>query len=94
MRINWALTLSLAIGSLFLRLGCCVNLGYDSFCFILLYFVFYFVLFGWYHLEVFSFVMRDRKGVYLERREDEDELGEIEEGEINQGILHEKNNVF
>ena len=73
--------------STLLQLGCHDPLQHDEF---LLHLIFYFIMFGFYLLEVCSFLISDRKGVDAEKRSGE-ELGEVGgRGKHNQGMLHEK----
>lgn len=47
-------------------------------------------MFCCYLLEMCSFILADRKGVDQERMGGGEKLGEVKEGETNQGILCEK----
>ena len=79
-------SLSPALGTLFLLLGCNVQLQYESFCFILLYFIF--VMFGC------SFLMRDTKRVEPERRGRGEFLEGLEGQNCNLDIVYEKKSIF
>ena len=59
--------------SLVLSVDCLVQIQYDSFCFMLLYFI----LSCFYLLEACSFLIRDSKGVDLEGRGSREELGVV-----------------
>ena len=63
-RTSWSMTLIPTCGSLFLLLGCHIQLYYE-FSFHL---IFYFVMSGCYLLEAWFFLMRDWKGADLGRR--------------------------
>jgi hypothetical protein len=62
MRLSVSLTLVPALGTLCFLLGCCVQLGYNSFYFILIYCI----MFHCCIWKACSFLMRDRKEVDLE----------------------------
>lgn len=66
------------LGTFFLLLVCFVQLQYDSFCFNLLYFI----LVDCHLLEVYSLLMKDKKGVDSNGREVGKKLGGVEGGKI------------
>ena len=72
---------------LFLLLGCHVQLGYDSFYFILFCYVCYL-------LEACSFIMRHTEGVDLEGRGGGEELGGVEGGKLYSGYIVWEKNLF
>lgn len=80
MPTNGSLSLVPSHGTLVLLLGFLVQLQRDGFYFI--FTIFYFVMFGCYLLYACSFLMRDRKEVGLDRREDGEKLGGTEGGKI------------
>lgn len=89
MKMSWSLTFVLVLGTHFLLLGCSIKLLYDNFGSSYIFFV----MLGCCLLEACS-VMRKRKGVDTEGREDGKKLGKAEGGETTIRINWMRKELF
>lgn len=89
--MSGSLVLGPVLGTLFLPLGCRLQLQRNGFCFIFSYF--YFDIFGCYVLEICSFLITDRKEVDPEGRGGVEELGGVE-GTHNNDRMYTKRIYF